>query len=167
MTAPTPFHHFGRAVAIFVALVALIAAVWAITYYLGIFGNNVSANFNKRVVTAQVQQKVRTPDFAQATYEQFFNDCNAVVADNAKIELASQRVAAIKAGPDDQFGQKAARLSDAISDLTGVQQAQVETAARYNANASEYTRGQFLDRSLPPRINPPFTSVSCGQEVTP
>lgn len=147
--------------------IAAIVLIIAVSYYTGVVGNHVQASYNGRVVTSKVQQNVRTPAFAQAVYEQFFEDCNAVVAFNTQIAQAEQRVLAMKAVPDDQFGQKAGRVADAISDLTGVRQAQVATAARYNAAASEYTRGQFLDSSLPARINEPYTVVSCGQEVTP
>lgn len=155
------------AVGMIAAIVLVVVAVVAGSYYGGIIGNHVQASYNGRVVTSKVQQNVRTAAFAQAVYEQFFNDCNAVVAYNAQIEQAQQRVRQIKAEPDDQFGQKANHVADAISDLTGAQQAQVAVAARYNANASEYTRGQFLDASLPARINAPYDTVSCGQEVTP
>lgn len=143
-----------------VATLAAIIGFYALAYYGGIIGNHVQANYQKRVVTSQVQQQVRTAAFAQATYEQFFTDCNDVLADNLKITQARSRVAAIKAEPNDQFGQKAGRVADAVSDLTGLQQIQADTAARYNAAASEYTRGQFLDASLPAQIAPPY-NVAC------
>lgn len=130
-------------------------------YYGGIVGNHLRANYQKRVVTSQVEQRVRTPEFAQAAYERFFEDCNAVVADNAKIKIAKQRVRAAKAAPNDVFGTKAAKVSDAESDLAGVEQSQAETAAFYNAAASEYTRGQFLAENLPAELVAPYTNVSC------
>lgn len=140
---------------------ALVAAALAASYYGGIIGNNAQANYNGRVVTSKVQQNVRTAAFAQDAYEQFFNDCNAVVADNAKIDIARQRVAEAKTAPEDAFGTKASKVADAEADLAGVQQAQVDTAARYNAAAAEYTRGQFLDASLPARLDAPF-NISCS-----
>lgn len=142
-------------------LVVVVAGILLGLYYGGILSNKAQAHYAKRVVTNQVQQRVRTAEFAQATYEQFFNDCNAVVADKAKIAQAKERVAAIRATPDDALDQKQQQLGQAITDLTGLQQIQAETAARYNANAAEYTRGQFLDASLPPRLDPPY-NVTCG-----
>lgn len=139
--------------------VALIAVALVASYYGGILGNRIQANYNGRVVTSKVQQNVRTAPFAQAVYEQFFNDCNAVVADNAKIEIARERVAAVKSAPDDTFGTKAGRVADAEADLAGVQQSQVDTAARYNAAAAEYTRGQFRNASLPTQLTAPFNAV--------
>lgn len=139
----------------------VIGLVWLVTFWLGVFNANVKASSAKRTVTARVEQKVRGADFAQAAYEQFFNDCNAVVADNAKIDIARQRVAEAKTAPEDAFGTKASKVADAEADLAGVQQAQVDTAARYNAAAAEYTRGQFLDASLPARLDAPF-NISCS-----
>lgn len=153
----------GAASAVIRAASAVILGVIAIlvaSYYGGIIGNHVQANYQKRVVTSKVQQQVRTAAFAQAVYEQFFTDCNAVLADNAKIEIARQRVASAKAAPDDTFGTKAGKVSDAEADLAGIQAIQVDTAARYNAAASEYTRGQFLAQSLPPQLVAPF-NVTC------
>jgi hypothetical protein len=144
------------ALAAVAGVVAVVAVALVVSYYAGILGNRVQASYQGRVVTSQVQQAVRSAPFAQETYEQFFDDCNAVVADNAKIEIARQRVAAAKAAPDDTFGTKAGKVADAEADLAGVQQAQVETAARYNAAAAEYTRGQFLDASLPTRLEAPY-----------
>lgn len=143
-----------------VALAAIVAAVWAGAYYLGIVGSHVAASSARRTVTNRIQQSVNTPAFAQTAYEQFFNDCNAVVADNLKIGQAQQRVTALKSLPSDSFGQNATKLADALTDLTGLRQAQADTAARYNAAASEYTRGQFLAASLPAHLDPPY-SVTC------
>lgn len=140
--------------------VALVAVALVISYYGGILGNRVQANYNGRVVTSKVQQNVRTAAFAQEVYEQFFDDCNAVVADNQKIAIARKRVAAAKSAPDDSFGTKSGKVADAEADLTGVQQAQADTAARYNAAAAEYTRGQFLAESLPTRLDPPY-DITC------
>lgn len=139
----------------------IVAAVVAASYYGGIWGNHVQARYQKRVVTSQVEQGVRTAQFAQAAYESFFNQCAAVVADNAKIDLAQKRVAAAKALPDDAFGQKATSVSNAETDLTGLQQSQAGIAAQYNADAQEYTRGQFLDANLPPRLDSPY-KYACG-----
>jgi hypothetical protein len=146
------------------ALVGLLAAaVIAVvaTYYGGIWGNHLQANYAKRVVTSQVEQQLRTAQFAQATYEQFFDDCNAVLADNEKIAQAQERVKELGSQPDDQFGQKQTKVADAIADLAGIQAARADTVARYNANAAEYTRGQFRDANLPSRITPPYTHLDC------
>lgn len=142
------------------AFVVGAVVVGLVGYYGGIFSNNVQASYQGRVVTSQVQQRVRTADFAQATYEQFFNDCNAVVADKAKIAQAQERVREMKLLPEDIFGTKGSKVADAVSDLTGLQQSQADTAARYNAAAAEYTRSQFLAQSLPARLVPPY-QVTC------
>lgn len=138
------------------ACLATVVGVWALLYYGGVISNNVQANYNKRVVTAQVQQSVRTKEFAQAAYEQFFKDCNDVVAMNGQLEAAKLRIEALKGLPDDVYGTKAQKVADAISDETGLEQGQQAVAARYNANAAEYTRGQFLDQNLPARLDPPY-----------
>lgn len=151
----------ARTLGVVCTLAVLGAGLIVGLYYGGIIGNRLQANYQRRVVTSQVEQNVRRPDFAQATYEQFFNDCNAVVADNLKIGQAKQRIAAIRSLPDDALGRKQERLSDAITDLTGLQQIQADTAARYNAAAAEYTRGQFLAASLPARLDPPY-DVDCN-----
>lgn len=147
-------------VSVTLASVAIVVGVYAAAYYGGIVGNHVQANYQKRVVTDQVQQVVRTAGFAQAAYESFFNDCNAILADNLKITQARTRIAVLRQAPTDSFGQSSQRVADAVTDLTGLQQIQVDTAARYNADAAEYTRGQFLAASLPSHIDPPY-NITC------
>ena len=142
-----------------VATVLVIAAIWATIYGLGVIGNKTQASFNKRVVTSKIVQKINTADFAQATYEQFFNECNRVSALNDQIEQARQRLAEVKQLPEDVT--KSQQVGAAITDLNGVQSLQTQIAADYNAQSEAWTRVAFKDASLPPRLNPPY-DVSCG-----
>jgi hypothetical protein len=142
-----------------VAVAALVAAVWAASYALGIVGNKTQASYNKRVVTSKIQQQINTADFAQQTYEQFYNECNKVVALNAQIAQLKERLAEAKQLPNDAT--KSQQVGAAITDLTGAEALQTQIAADYNAQSEQWTRAAFKDANLPARLDPPY-DVSCG-----
>lgn len=134
----------GVATMIILGVVTLIAALWAAGYYLGILGNKVQANYQKRVVTYQVQQRVRTAVFAQTAYEQFFNLCASVQSDEATL--------------DAQYAELAQTTDPSNRDrietnITALIAARADSINTYNAQAHEYTHGQFLDRDLPFQID--------------
>lgn len=142
--------------------VLALALLFGGLYWGGVLSNNVQASYNKRVVTSKIEQNVNTATFAQATYEQFFSDCNAYVAMNTQIDAAKQRVADAKtnvlAATDGLSKSQALQAESAAeADLTGAIQQQANVAARYAAASAEYTRGQFKDANLP---------VSLDQSVT-
>lgn len=145
-----------------VATIATIAAILALTYYVGIIGNRVQANYARATVTTKIGQVINQPGFAQATYERFWQECEDVLADNAKIAQGVSRVTQIRAEPDDAFGQKAGRLADAISDVTGLEGLQTQVAADYNAASEEWTRDEFKAVGLPDRLDPPYHLICEG-----
>jgi hypothetical protein len=121
-----------------VVALALFAA-----YYGGILGNRVQANYNKRVVTSQIQQRVRTPGFAQAAYERFFALCSSVQTAEVSIEQQKELLARA-VGSDRQ------RLEINVAGLVANRADAVNT---YNTLAREYTSGQFLDQGLPTSLS--------------
>lgn len=132
----------GTALLALLAAVAVIAGISVGSYYLGIFGNHVQANYQKRVVTSQVQQQVRTAAFAQTAYEQFFDLCASVQTDEVTLDasLTQEKTAS----PDDK-----SRLE---TNIVGLLAARADSINTYNAQAREYTHGQFRDSNLPFRL---------------
>lgn len=144
---------------VIVTVLILFLIMWSLG--IGVFAEKAQANFQKKVSGAQITQNIYQAEFRQNAYETFFKECNDVVAMNAQIVQAEERVKTLKAQPDDLFGQKANNLAVAIADLVGLRQNQTRVAANYNAQSSEYTRNPFKDASLPYRLTPPY-EVTCG-----
>lgn len=128
------------------------------SYYGGILGNQVQANYNKRTVTNKVQQHVRTPAFAQAVYEGFFNTCAQVQTTEATLDAQYEELAATT-NSDDKV-----RI---LANIAGNKSARADYINQYNADAAEYTRGQFLASNLPARLsNEPYQKgnrTTCAQ----
>jgi uncharacterized protein YcfJ len=125
------------------AAIGVIAVIFVGSYYGGIIGNHVQANYQKRVVTNQVQQAVRTPGFAQSAYERFFDLCASV--QTAETNLGTQYGQLKNATGDDKT-----RIDTNIAGLVSTRADAINT---YNAEAAEYTHGQFRDRNLPYRLD--------------
>lgn len=136
-------------VAIYCALaLASVVVIGLVSYYGGIIGNNVQANYNKRVVTSKIKQNINTPAFAQGQYESFFNLCAAVQTaetslDQQYAQLADATTADDKTRVNINIGGIIATRADAVN--------------TYNAQAGEYTRGRFLASNLPPRLRLAYT----------
>ncbi len=123
--------------------ILLFALIGAGSYYGGIFGNKVQANYQKRVVTYQVQQKVRTADFAQAAYEHFFNLCGSVQDSEASLDALYAQLATAAAADKSQIE----------TNITANIANRAQSINEYNNDSVEYTRGQFLDKNLPAKLD--------------
>lgn len=133
-----------RPLAIAFASITVAVVVGLVSYYGGVLGNSVQANYNKRVVTSKIQQKVRTPEFAQGQYETFFNLCAAVQTAEASLEQQYAQLA-LATAPEDKT-----RININVGGLIATR---ADAVNQYNADATEYTRGQFLASNLPSRLS--------------
>jgi hypothetical protein len=123
---------------------AVLAIILVGSYYGGIIGNHVKANYAKRTVTSKVQQRVRTAVFAQSVYEGYFNECAAVKTIEASLDAQYNLLDSATTDADKS------RINTNIGGLIG---ARADAINQYNADAAEYTRGQFLASNLPARLD--------------
>lgn len=129
----------GSVLAAIVGFVLLVVVIGVVSYYGGIIGNHVQANYNKRVVTSKIKQNINTPGFAQGQYERFFNLCAAV--QTTEVTLDQQYIQLAQATtPEDKT-----RININIGGLISNRADAVNT---YNAEGAEYTRGRFLASNL-------------------
>lgn len=89
-------------------------------------------------------------EYRIANYERFKNDCNAIVAQDAKIANAQDAVDSEVRGKVNTF-----REQQVVQNLQALENVRAEQIAEYNAAASmNETRAKFKDAGLPDYIYP-------------
>lgn len=136
---------------------ALIAALAALSIVLTLAGVAVNAWLSKKTVHGRVVAQVYDPRFAQEAYESFYTQCNGILALNQNIVTGKATLKALKSAGADQF-----QIAQAITVVAAYQNRQAAIAADYNAASGAWTRNDFKGADLPARIDPPYTSLTCG-----
>ena len=92
--------------------------------------------------------------YRMASYDWYFDQCNAVVAVEQKIEVQNDERKQTK---DEQ------RRNQLTYSITALQNQRIDLINEYNANADkETTRAQFKDDSLPAHIDADQKETSCA-----
>lgn len=105
------------------------------------------------------------PNNSIGTYEQFYDDCRAVVALNAKIDNMQRELRERSAAYNpkaDSFGNEQKAIGSLRTNITGLRNQQADVAEQYNAKSSQTTRAQFKAADLPYTIDLPYEDIECG-----
>jgi hypothetical protein len=120
--------------------VAAIAVILVVSYYGGIIGNHVQANYNARVVGSKVKQQVNTAEFARTSYEHFYDACASVQSLDQKLDEQYNELKT--ATGDDKT-----RIETNVGGLVG---ARADAVTQYNADArKDWTLAVFKASDLP------------------
>lgn len=131
-----------------VVLIVGLAFAFMAVFGVGFF-QRTTAGF--RGGTSAIEKTKGNGSFRIASYDAFFNLCNAVKAQEEKIPIAEKNVALFK-GTDNE--------ATAVANLSAIASERVTLINSYNAKAAgTATAGQFRASSLPFQIDP-------NQEVT-
>jgi hypothetical protein len=141
----------GMTVGVFIAVFVVVAGLAFGGVYWAAFYSSTTAD--TRGTTEQREQNAASGAFRQATYEEFFNLCAAVQADEAKVE----NLKAEQLGTDDPS--RAQRIGTSI---TAVMNARAESIAEYNSKAAQKHREQFQDSDLPYRLDLNNMETECA-----
>lgn len=136
------FKVWGIILMIFVVLVLMVPAGWAIKYFTADIRGRIEAN-----------ETIKSGDNRIAQYDHFFNLCASVQADEARLEALKVE---LEKTPDD------VDKSRLLANITGVTSHRARIITQYNADAAKnYTSGQFRDSNLPYRLHIEDENTTC------
>ena len=108
----------------------------------------VRAAFAPQIGQGQKRINTNTGRYIEATYDQFYDECNAVAMNEAQQQTFIKQLAAAKKSGDKEAEQKAQTNLDAITNTHAA------LAAEYNSDSSKTgTRAQHKASDLPWQIN--------------
>lgn len=132
----------GLGIGIWIALLVLgtVGGIFGV-YYDNWFSSVTAEQRGQKAVRENTQAN---GDFRQAAYEDFFQLCSSAQTKQESIQNLDDELAA---------GVTESRKEVILASKTALRNSLSEVVNQYNTKANEYTRAQFLDRSLPYPLN--------------
>lgn len=141
----------GMTVGVFITAVVVAFGLAVGGVYFAAFYSKTTAD--TRGTTEQRERNAASGAFRQATYEEFFDLCASVQADEAKISNLKEE----RDSTTDPF-----RKGNINTSITAVMNSRAESIAQYNSKGAQQHRSAFQDADLPYRLDATQEKTECA-----